>query len=473
MPTLIRIRKPALIAVAFMIGVMLVTKSMAEDRALLIGVGQYQDSRINLPGIGLDINIMKDVTNLLGFKTGQVKILSDSESTLANVEKTMKNWLTNGVTKNDRVLIYFSGHGSRVPDDNGDESDGLDEVMVMHDVKVVERDGKTTLLNVFRDDEFNSILKSIPSKNILVFIDSCHSGSITKNLSLSPRSLGSDVEYASKFYYYEGIPEGSTNASKGDVFESKDSSDNYISVVAAQDDEQAVATSKGSIFTLGLREALRDAVKRNREITPSEVHRIVTQFVKDTMNPKKPFHPNILGSDRLANKSLLVAKLNGYGPTWKRLEKIVANAKPLSVSQNRSSYNLGDTLTITVDIPKSGYLNVVSVSSDDTATVLFPNQYQKSNKVDAGKLIIPTAKMNFDITAQEPLGNALTVAIVTQKPVDLYQESMANRNSKGDVTDLFGELSEFSLDHLEKGFGVTQRKQDEVLAGKILSDVRQ
>jgi hypothetical protein len=189
------------------------TQSMAEDRALLIGVGKFVDSRLDLPGIDLDINIMKDVTSLLGFKDDQVKVLQDFDATLGNVKNTMKTWLHDGVSSNDRVLIYFSGHGSQVPDDNGDESDGADEVLVMNDVKVVQSGGVVTLKNVLRDDVLHSVLKAIPSKNVLVFIDSCHSGSITKSLSLSPRPFGSDVKFYSKYFYYKGMPKGSSKTS--------------------------------------------------------------------------------------------------------------------------------------------------------------------------------------------------------------------------------------------------------------------
>jgi len=30
----------------------------------------------------------------------------------------------------DSVFLHYSGHGSSVPDDNGDEADGMDEVLV-------------------------------------------------------------------------------------------------------------------------------------------------------------------------------------------------------------------------------------------------------------------------------------------------------------------------------------------------------
>lgn len=37
------------------------------------------------------------------------------------------------------MLIYFSGHGTHVPDDNGDETDdNKDEALVLHDTRSTE-----------------------------------------------------------------------------------------------------------------------------------------------------------------------------------------------------------------------------------------------------------------------------------------------------------------------------------------------
>ena len=82
---------------------------MAENRALLIGVGQQKyNPDQNLPGIDKDIRMMKKVANMMGFKGGQVETLTDSEATLKGIEYAIENWLIKGATQeNDRVLFYF------------------------------------------------------------------------------------------------------------------------------------------------------------------------------------------------------------------------------------------------------------------------------------------------------------------------------------------------------------------------------
>ena len=65
----------------------------------------------------------------------------------------------------DVFLLTYSGHGSQVPDKNGDENeDGYDETWVLYDRQLV-------------DDELYALWsKFAPGVRILVLSDSCHSG---------------------------------------------------------------------------------------------------------------------------------------------------------------------------------------------------------------------------------------------------------------------------------------------------------
>jgi len=232
----------------------LVAPAAAEDRALLVGVGKYRNPGANLDGIQLDLAMMQEVATLLGFRQNQIKVIQDEQATLSNVEQAIGTWLTQGVAPEDQVLFYFSGHGAQIPDENGDEADGADEVLVMHDVEVVQRNGRASLANVLVDDRFNELLVRIPSQHILVMVDACHSGTATKSVSLSPRGLG-ETEGMFKFYYYPSMPV--TAKSDFSISEQGDRP-GYVALAAARDDEQAITTRQGSIFTLGLRQSIRE-----------------------------------------------------------------------------------------------------------------------------------------------------------------------------------------------------------------------
>jgi len=70
----------------------------------------------------------------------------------------------------DILFLTYSGHGGQVPDTNGDEPDQLDETWVLFDRQLVD-DELYDLWSQFAEDT-----------RILVFSDSCHSGSVDRGI---------------------------------------------------------------------------------------------------------------------------------------------------------------------------------------------------------------------------------------------------------------------------------------------------
>ncbi|HUU99052.1 MAG TPA: caspase family protein, partial [Phycisphaerae bacterium] len=70
----------------------------------------------------------------------------------------------NSLVRDDLLVLFFSGHGGRRPDLDGDEDDGYDETLVLWDGQLV-------------DDVIASYLRQVPAGvRIWFFTDSCHSG---------------------------------------------------------------------------------------------------------------------------------------------------------------------------------------------------------------------------------------------------------------------------------------------------------
>ena len=150
----------------------------AENRALIIGVGEHEDDNVSdLPGIELDVIMMQDVAKHLGFRASQITTLRDEEATLAAITREIANLGSAG--RDDQVLVYFSGHGDHVPDMNGDEEDGWDEVLIPHDTRIAG----SKVENVLLDDDLGEMLADIRSRRLLLLIDACHSGTATKSFS--------------------------------------------------------------------------------------------------------------------------------------------------------------------------------------------------------------------------------------------------------------------------------------------------
>lgn len=405
----------------------------AEDRALVVGIGEYQsDSVPDLPGIDLDLDMMRDVARWLGYSSDQIKILRDEQATLGSFRQKFREWL-HAKEADGRILVYFSGHGSHVADDDGDENDdGQDEVLVLHDSGFAN--GR--LQNVLRDDEFGKLLGAIPSRDVLVLIDACHSGSATKSF----RAIGEGAGQAK----YLPNPAAAFDAGAAKDIRARSFAPTergtHVLLSAAADNELAQATNKGSAFTLGVREAVAAAGNR-RSLTLEDLKQEVATYIAEVVSPGDLHTPQLSGRDELVRRNLFFGTAGGRGPIRDQLERLIDGLTPMTVTATESTYRLGQHIQLTVDIPTDGYLNIVNVGATDAAVVLYPNKYHRNNQVSAGRLTLPTEEMDFDLTAVEPRGESITVAFLSKKPINVYEDTVKGRDRDGRVVATLAALS--------------------------------
>ena len=100
-------------------------------RALCIGINNYPGTQMDLAGCVNDANDWADELGARGFTVAR---LLDAQATKAAMLAAMRELIGKGVA-GDTLVITFSGHGTYVPDANGDESDGLDEGLCPYDLK--------------------------------------------------------------------------------------------------------------------------------------------------------------------------------------------------------------------------------------------------------------------------------------------------------------------------------------------------
>lgn len=141
-------------------------------RALLIGVNRYLVPGADLRGCVNDVkNLRKTLIELYGFAGKDIATLLDAQATRKNMQ-TGITALLRGARRGDVLLLHFSGHGSNVPDRDGDEADERDEILCPHDL-----DWKAPLT----DDWLRRTLDRVPAGVALtVIMDCCHSGSVTR-----------------------------------------------------------------------------------------------------------------------------------------------------------------------------------------------------------------------------------------------------------------------------------------------------
>lgn len=439
--------------------------AQAADKALIVGVGKYQLPRANLTGIDLDVGMASDMAQYLGIAPQNIHVVMDENATLANVKAQMQ-WLAQGVGPKDRVFFYFSGHGTQVPDQNNDETDGLDEAMVLHDI-----DGKS-YSGLYVDDDFGAALKKIPSQNVIVMVDACHSGTGTKDWSSTGNSFNVNDGQVKFINLFNTKPRKRNEPDYG-VSEKSTGEDNYLAIAAAQDNQQSIATSRGSLFTV----AFRDAFDEERSKGSISLQRVFKSTEARLASSGVKFQPNLTGNMLIANTNIKVASNGGQaaettapatptpaanrpnnppsaaapgnGPLWTKLGKLAAGLPALDISAP-SVLVSGEKTEFTVYVPAKGYLNVVMVGPTDNGTVLFPNKFAQDNRVEAGKFVFPTTGMGFKITAQPPFGKTMVVAFLSEQPLNLLEQGFGNRDGSGKMIKPFTHVTQSGIQAVRK-----------------------
>lgn len=137
-------------------------------RALSVGIN-YPNSPHRLRGCVNDSHtIVKMLKENYGFKNEEITVILDEDATAKRIREELIK-LVSGTKPGDIIFFHYSGHGTQIMDDSGDEVDGLDEVICP-----VDFDWST---KVIRDDELRRIFNVIPyGVNATIFLDCCNSG---------------------------------------------------------------------------------------------------------------------------------------------------------------------------------------------------------------------------------------------------------------------------------------------------------
>src|SRR5208337_4890722 len=92
--------------------------------------------------------------------------------------------LLGGAQAGDNLVFHYSGHGSQVRDAEGDElDDGKDEVICPADFNWTD--------GFIKDDDLAALIGGLKKGvRLEVILDSCHSGTGTREIILDRHSLG-------------------------------------------------------------------------------------------------------------------------------------------------------------------------------------------------------------------------------------------------------------------------------------------
>lgn len=140
--------------------------------ALSIGINDYPGSNNDLSGC---VNDAKNWSNVLVGEGYRVTRLFDAQATRANVLSAIRSMIDQAKF-GDKIVITYSGHGSYVPDRDGDESDSSDECIVLYD---------WAASGFLTDDELYGLLQTRRrGVRVWFFSDSCYSGTMERFLNV-------------------------------------------------------------------------------------------------------------------------------------------------------------------------------------------------------------------------------------------------------------------------------------------------
>lgn len=143
-------------------------------RAVMIGIN-YVGEDGELRGCHNDVLNMKNyIMDVHGFEEENIVLLMDdgehNEPTLDNIVEAYEQVVADS-EEGDAIFLHYSGHGTKVRDESGDEEDGYDEALVPLDYE------EAGLL--MDDDLFDILIEPLAEGvHMVSLMDCCHSGTI-------------------------------------------------------------------------------------------------------------------------------------------------------------------------------------------------------------------------------------------------------------------------------------------------------
>ncbi|HDN27419.1 MAG TPA: caspase family protein [Thioploca sp.] len=192
------------------------------------------------------------------FKMHHLQICQLSNVYKAELEKALYA-LNQQLISKDLAIIYFSGHGTRMRDNNHDEQDGWDEALVTYDIKgkhrydIKDDDG-------LRDDRFVELVNALPTDRVLTVMDTCFSSGMYLGHS-TPDVLLANARRKFLVKGPLGTQEPRFESNKNTVITHEvgnlDSLKGLLLAAAGEKEAALELPKQGSLFTLNLVEQLQ------------------------------------------------------------------------------------------------------------------------------------------------------------------------------------------------------------------------
>lgn len=170
-----------------------------ESHALIIGISKYHGGWGNLPGVKDDVFAVKDALEFQGF---EVAIVEDATKT--KIDHEISSFISQkGQNENNRIIIYFAGHGHTIKTSYGEEL-GYIVPSDAPNPNIAQSEFQAKAIEMA---DFEKYAKRIQSKHALFLFDACFSGSLFALTRAAPEIIG----YKTSLPVRQFITSGSAN----------------------------------------------------------------------------------------------------------------------------------------------------------------------------------------------------------------------------------------------------------------------
>ncbi|MGO7346629.1 trypsin-like serine protease (plasmid) [Rhizobium ruizarguesonis] len=411
-----------------------VIESSPGDRALLIGIDDYEMREAKLTGSATDVKAMQVfLVKTLAYRPEQIHTLTNRKATREAILAEIDDWLVRQSTPGSRVFLYFSGQGS--------EEMGAEETtsptLVAVDAKLVREAGKVTVTNQIRETEIAARLNSLKDRRVTLLIDACHVGPGSRSAVAAPsgtvRCLGpalaaleppnkSGKEAKFSFGGESAMVWSAVNAGQWALVDREAKPPVGVFTrrfIEGVQDGVARAADKPNVSNA----ALLDYVRRKSD----EYCRTHAEDCRFTPVPQFYGQPDALGRDVITGEEAKTAVA--------AVENTLKSDNEAGVAVDvlpGTAVSIGDKVAMRVSTKKSGYLILVDIDASGKLTQLFPNKRSMGlkpsaksgdNRLDPARpVVVPDARnpyTGFEYVVEGPAGVGMVVAILSDKPIEV------------------------------------------------------
>ncbi|KAF5393019.1 hypothetical protein D9757_001335 [Collybiopsis confluens] len=261
----------------------LYSRCTGRKKALCIGIN-YLGEPHELHGCINDAKAMrKFLIRHHGYRSEDIVLLTDdnpnprSRPTRRNMMDAMY-WLVQSARANDSLFFHYSGHGGQTKDEDGDEIDGMDEVIFPSDF---QKNGQ-----LLDDDMFKIMVKPLPAGcRLTALYDSCHSGTVLDLPFILPLL---QLQYSSS-----GRLRGSHVSNRARARRSSPA--DAISFSACKDGQKSTDTFKGGVAVGAMSWAFCEVMSKN----PNQSYQQILKEVKSLTYPRYHQTPQLGSSHHI------------------------------------------------------------------------------------------------------------------------------------------------------------------------------